>query len=209
MPTILTVPSAIRRLLHPMRLRVARRQLARLRPQSVLFVCRGNLCRSPYAAGRLRRSLPPGLRAAVRIESAGFLAAGHLAPSNAVRVAERLDVDLQGHRSARLDVAQLRDADAIVVMEPVQRRAIVDTCGHAAAKTLLLGDFDPVPGEPRAISDPYGGSEEALLVCYRRINRCVAQVSGVLRYASRAEPSAEEHGADRAPAVGTLQHTGA
>src|SRR5712692_6549405 len=56
------------RLLHALRRRAAREALRERAPQSILVVCHGNICRSPFAAAVLRQALGPD---GVRIDSAG------------------------------------------------------------------------------------------------------------------------------------------
>lgn len=174
------VAQLLERLLHGHRRRRAGRRLARLRPRSVLVVCRGNLCRSPYAARRLEALLPPGLRQGIRVASAGFLAPGHHPPAPAVSASRHLGIDLAGHRSTQLTPELIQDADLVLVMEPEQQRAICSVQRRPPASTMLLGDFDPEPRSPRVIADPYGQAVEPLLECYRRIDRCVAEVAGIL-----------------------------
>ena len=72
------------RLLHPWRYHAALRRLRRTPPlRSVLFICHGNICRSPYAAAAARRLLPES----VAVESAGFIGPDRPSPPEAVAVA--------------------------------------------------------------------------------------------------------------------------
>lgn len=165
------------RLLHPRRRGAAERRLEALRPRSVLVVCRGNLCRSPYAAERLRATLRAAAADHLAIHSAGFLAPGQQPPGNAVVAAGQLGVDLATHQSRQLSRDLIREVDLVLVMEPEQARAIRSVGNGSTATTMLLGDFDPEPVSTRAIPDPYGGSLATFLACYRQIDRCVAAVA--------------------------------
>src|SRR2546427_199033 len=70
------------RVLHPLRRRRALALLRRHAPvRSVLVVCHGNMCRSPFAAGLLRPWLSGR---GVRVDSAGFLGPGGRSPPEAV-----------------------------------------------------------------------------------------------------------------------------
>src|SRR5207245_10184938 len=72
-----TARSLPARLLHPLRRWQTRRRLGgRPPPRSIVFVCHGNICRSPYAAAAFSREVPPMFRAGVRIDSAGFVGPG-------------------------------------------------------------------------------------------------------------------------------------
>jgi protein-tyrosine phosphatase len=151
----------------------------------VLFVCTGNTCRSPLAAGALAHEL--GAAAArVEVSSAGTAAAeGDPAQPYAIEVAGRDQVDLHGHRSRRLTPELLRQADLVFVMER-PHRAFIERMGVAADKTFVLSEW-PGTGEPElAISDPFGGSIEAYEECWRRIRRHVRRVAPQVAEAARA-----------------------
>src|SRR6266700_3534397 len=88
------------RLLHPLRRRTASRALrARPWPRTILVVCHGNICRSPFAAGLLARALGP---AGTRVASAGFVGPGRPAPAEGSIAAARRGIDLSRHRSQLL-----------------------------------------------------------------------------------------------------------
>jgi len=164
------------RLLHPWRRRRARARLAALRPDSLLFVCHGNICRSPFAAAAARRLLP-GL--AARITSAGFIGPDRPAPAEALQAAASLGLDLASHRSRLLDTRTARSAGLVVVMDGAQARG-VRSLGVAPARVLQLGDLDPEPIERRTIADPVEQPLEVFLACYRRIDRCVGALAAAI-----------------------------
>jgi protein-tyrosine-phosphatase len=166
------------RLLHALH---RRRALAALRrrpaPAAVLVVCHGNICRSPFAAARLASWLAP---AGVRVGSAGFIRPNRACPPEAVTAAARRGVDLAAHRSHLLTADTARRADLIVVMDPAQGRAIRDCFGRPLRDILVLGDVDPAPLAARTIQDPVDQSLEVFDRSYARIERCVAELVGVL-----------------------------
>jgi protein-tyrosine-phosphatase len=93
----------------------------------VLFVCAGNLCRSPFAEGLARlRADERGLD--VEFASAGEIAyEGSQCPGDAVAAARRYGVDLTTHRARRLTREQEAAADEVVplfdVPDPIGRGA--------------------------------------------------------------------------------------
>ena len=110
----------------------------------VLFVCSGNICRSPIAEG-IAAALP-GVDAA----SAGSLAmSGSAATEEAVVAAALLGVDIGDHRSRPLDSAHVAWADLVFGMESRHLDAVARLGGSAR---LLRPDGDP-------IDDPYGLSQ--------------------------------------------------
>jgi protein-tyrosine phosphatase len=152
--------------------------LARLRgappTSSVLFVCTGNVYRSPFAAHAFARALPPALQATVEVRSAGFVSPGRQAPPDAQEAATRYGLELESHVSARVTGAQVHAAGLVVVMEPWQQRELSRRFGPPLAHVLLLGDLDPLPVTSRSIPDPWAGGAGVLDASYARIERCVA-----------------------------------
>ena len=165
------------RLLHPLRRRAAAALLRSGRaPGVVLVVCHGNICRSPYAAGALRRRLPAAFAAAVRVDSAGFVGPHRGAPPEAIQVAAGRGVDLSGHRSKLLTPQMVAGADLIVVMEARQATTIAGFYRRARRDILVLGDLDPWPIETRTIRDPFEQPAEVFEASYARIDRCLDEL---------------------------------
>jgi protein-tyrosine phosphatase len=160
--------------LHPVRRRRALARLAaRPAPSTVVMVCHGNICRSPYAEVALRAALPEPFRERIRVVSAGFLTGERPAPAVAIEVAARRGRDLRAHRSRSLDADLVRGADLVVVMEPLQARALQWFYGVDARAVLVLGDLDPSAAGGRTIRDPIFQPAEVFEECYARIDRCV------------------------------------
>jgi protein-tyrosine phosphatase len=182
------------RLLHPLRRRKA---LRRLRggplPRAVLVVCRGNIYRSPYAAGLLARDFSRAEQSAIRVESGGFLGWGRPCPPMAVEVAAMGGLDLSRHRSNQVVPTGVFTADLIVAVDPQEARAVREVFGREAGDVLILGDLDPEPIDTRGIEDPYEQSREVLERSYARIDRCVRQL--VQAVADGAERTRSSRGA--------------
>ena len=89
----------------------------------VLFVCTGNTCRSPLAQAALVRALGD-TAAKVAVGSAGTAASDGAPASPPSRdVARRAGLDLEGHRSRRLNRDLLAAADLVLLMDPRVRAA--------------------------------------------------------------------------------------
>ena len=168
------------RRLHPRR---RRRALALLRrppaPKVVLFVCHGNICRSPFAAAVLRAELGERLR----VESAGFVGPGRPTPAVGVAAAAEHGIDLTAHRSRLLTPHVVRSADLVVAMDARQAR-LCKRYGRGV-RVLVLGDLDPGPVRERQVPDPIGGDADTFRACYARIWRCVLTLAEALREARR------------------------
>lgn len=142
----------------------------------ILFLCYGNICRSPFAERVARRLLPDS----VDVASSGVHpTVGRPSPEAARSAARRLGVDLEDHASARLTPAMLGEADVIFVFDV---RNWVDLLGRdraALARTHFLGNLDP--SGPLEISDPWGESEERFVTTYRRIRSTVESLAEARR----------------------------
>lgn len=124
----------------------------------VVFVCWGNICRSPMAE-RVARSWAEreGL-AGVRFTSAGVSSeeTGHPIDPRARRVLRAHGYDADGHRAHRITAAEIAAADLVVGLEPLHvdllRRLAPD-----ADNLALLTDFDPDAAPGSGIDDPWYG----------------------------------------------------
>ena len=158
------------------RRRVLRTFQRRGRPASVLVVCHGNICRSPFAAGQLARVLPAELRGVVSVKSAGFVGAGRSSPRDAIEAAAERGGDLSRHRATVLTPALVRASQLIVVMDAMQRREICSLYRRHPSTVALLGDLDPLVAETREIQDPLDRPVTVYRATYDRIGRCVEQL---------------------------------
>jgi len=161
------------RLLHARRRREARARLAARRPTSVLVICHGNICRSPFAAALLARELAP---MGIPVTSAGFIGAGRPAPREAIAAAAAYDIDLSCHRSQPVHPDLVRSAELVVVMDQAQGRTMGARFGRQPRDIMLLGDLDPAPIERRAMPDPVTRPLVEFESCYERIARCVQEM---------------------------------
>jgi protein-tyrosine phosphatase len=169
------------RLLHPWR---RRRALDRLRstgaPGTTLFVCLGNINRSPYAASAFQQALSRRGGLEVQVRSAGLIGPGRPCPETTRQIAARQGLDLSGHQSRTLEAEELASGDLVVVMEERQRRQVRARSGHPRDRVLILGDLDPEPVTRRTIQDPYGHPAPVYEQVYARIDRCVEALAGAL-----------------------------
>ena len=162
------------RFLHPWRRQATLARLRRHRtPRGVLFVCHGNICRSPYAAAAFRARLGPEATKVIRVDSAGFIGPMRHAPRAAVEEAASRGLDLRNHRSRTLTAGALENVDIVAVMEPQQVRGVAQLW-RTTATIIVLGDLDPISDDGRMIIDPVDQPRAVFAASYDRIDRCVA-----------------------------------
>jgi protein-tyrosine phosphatase len=129
----------------------------------ILFVCMGNICRSPTAEAVMRGLLrAEGLDQAVAIDSAGTGGwhAGAPPDARAVSAARSRDVLVEG--SARQVTAEdFDDFDVLLAMDRDNERELLARApdDEARAKVRLLREFDPaaVAAGDLDVPDPYYG----------------------------------------------------
>lgn len=144
----------------------------------IVFICTGNVCRSPMAEYLLRSRL--GEETEWQVESAGLLA-GYGAPASmeAVKVlAEEEGMDLTPHRSRMFTSEIVEQADMLVCMTPAHKAEILRSHPQAEEKTFILTEFGVEP-DYEGIPDPIGSSEEV----YRRVkHRIEGALSDLIIY---------------------------
>jgi len=144
--------------------------------KSVLFVCTGNICRSPIAEGLFRRLL--GNRKDIEVASAGVHAVRGQPPSlYAVQVCEEEGVDISGLRSQPLTAALVDRATHIFAMTGAHLETIEMLFPQGAEKSFLLREFEQ-PGTTvwRDVPDPIGLGREVYEDCARIVKNALPSV---------------------------------
>jgi RpiB/LacA/LacB family sugar-phosphate isomerase len=147
--------------------------------KTILFVCTGNVCRSPMAEGLFRHATRG--RQDFRACSAGLSAAEGLPPSEyAIRAMKDLGMDISGQRSRQLTAQMVQEADYIFGMSHSHVDTITALYPQAAEKTFLLREFDDTLGSfENDISDPIGQPFEVYVNTRDQIEQGIASM---LRY---------------------------
>jgi low molecular weight protein-tyrosine phosphatase len=157
----------------------------------ILFVCLGNICRSPTAEGVMRHKLrEAGLADAVDIESAGTGGwhIGHPPDERASAAAGRRGIALES-RAQRFEATHFEDFDLIVAMDRQNLEDMRSLAPGAAAagKLSLLREHDPLAVEAGdlEVPDPYYGGddgfEQVLDMVERACDGLVEEIRGTAR----------------------------
>lgn len=130
----------------------------------VLVLCKGNICRSPFAAELLkRRALDRNIHLDIR--SAGLdTTPGHDAYPLAKTASRGFNVDLDHHRTTPITMDMVSWADLILVMETAHIVNLYEMTSAARTKTFLLGHF--AAEATTDIRDPYEGTPDVFSRCY-------------------------------------------
>lgn len=136
---------------------------------NILFVCMGNICRSPSAEGFFSSALQTSkYREQISTDSAGTHGyhVGHTPDSRAIETALNFGVDISGLRARKVSVADFDAFDMIIAMdhdnfEDLQR---IRPKGSKATLQLMM-QYHP-EAQPEEVPDPYyGGMSGFIHMC--------------------------------------------
>lgn len=128
-----------------------------------MFVCMGNICRSPVAQGVFEEVVRrEGLAGEVEADSAGthgYYHAGEPPDPRAQKSAAKRGIDISSQRARRLTPEDCERFDYVLFMDEENRRLIEPLCKSDDVEVLLLLDY--APGRPgREVPDPYHGGPD-------------------------------------------------
>lgn len=134
-------------------------------PQSVLFICTGNICRSTLAEYMFRKMLADAGLGHVRVFSAGVAAYPDTpSPAEALKTLKARGLDGASHKAQLISGELIDQADLILTMEAGHQMAVVRKFPRAVGKTYVLKSFAGAEG-PRDVPDPMGEDLGVFEVC--------------------------------------------
>lgn len=153
----------------------------------VLFVCDGNICRSPLAAEYLRhRAVREGL-SHLLVDSAGVLGIeGAKAALYSIDVGKEAGLDLTRHRSHGVTAADMRTADLVIAMTAAQLETLARRFPELRQPRRLLRAYEasPTPMDGAAeLDDPVAGPIEGYRAAFAIIRLSVDHLVLNLRHA--------------------------
>ena len=145
----------------------------------VLFVCMGNICRSPTAHGVFRDLVrKEGLDQHIEIDSAGTHAyhVGNSPDSRSQQTARNRGVDLSDLRARQVSSGDFDSYDYVVAMDQENYISLSQQCpDHLLDRIYLFMDFAP-DARTREVPDPYYGGAQG----FERVFDLVESASGGL-----------------------------
>lgn len=154
----------------------------------VLFVCMGNICRSPMAKGVFESMVKQaGLSNVVEVASAGTHAfhAGEAADARAVNTAGRRGYDLAGHQARLITADDFNDYDYILAMDWDNLALLQRQAPRSQHHKLQLLMRFASEYEAATVSDPYHGSQQGFETALDYIeDACTGLMEVVRRRAS-------------------------
>jgi protein-tyrosine phosphatase len=143
----------------------------------VMFVCLGNICRSPLAeAVMAKRIVDAGLSSKITVASCGT-AAYHIGENpdpRTIAVSEKYRIPID-HKAQQLSSADYITYNYLLVMDDSNAiNAEKVKPREASAQVFKLRDFD-TEDEGSDVADPWFGKEDGFEVCYKTVERCTAE----------------------------------
>jgi protein-tyrosine-phosphatase/predicted ATP-grasp superfamily ATP-dependent carboligase len=149
------------------------RKLLKKQP-SIAMLCKGNICRSPFAELYLCANLN-GKFPSLHVESYGLIERiNRPSPENAIAVAKDFGVDLKPHRSKLFTEKVVEKSGIIFVMDFELYLRVKKQFPTAKQKLLFLGAFQKKADSPE-ILDPYGGDTNQFKKVYQQIVDAIQQ----------------------------------
>jgi L-threonylcarbamoyladenylate synthase len=153
----------------------SKRQIQKMLTVNILFVCTGNTCRSPMAAGFAKKALAEKIGCDIdqlgqmgyKVASAGISASNGVgATPEAIRFCDSRNTDISNHKSRNITAEMIKEADYIFAMSEGQKSDIIQLSPDAEQKCMLLD-------ENKNINDPIGGDFETYKMCGQIIEKAV------------------------------------
>ncbi|WP_033922122.1 low molecular weight protein-tyrosine-phosphatase [Sphingomonas sp. 37zxx] len=152
---------------------------------SVLFVCLGNICRSPLAEAALRQ-VAEARGIAIRVNSAGTgdWHVGSAPDPRARAEAKARGIDISGYRARQVRAADFDDYDHVVALDAKNLADLreIRPAGGGARLSLLL---DHVPGrEGQGVIDPYFGDADGFAATWEEVQAAAEAIADLLTAAT-------------------------
>ena len=149
---------------------------------AVLFVCLGNICRSPLAEAAFRAEAErAGLQAIADSAGTADYHVGEPPDRRAIRTAARFGIDISGYRGRQASAIDFQHFTHIYALDHANLAGLerIAPARHSARLGLLL---DCVPGRAgQAVADPYYGDEAGFLVTWDEVSAAARQLVKELR----------------------------
>lgn len=143
-----------------------------------IFICSGNLCRSPMGQFLFQHHARAAGISAMALSMGTLNIHATAPPRHVIDVMDEIGIDVRSHRSQGLQRRLLEMADGVYCMEEHHRQAVLGAAPGARKHVVLLGDHDPDSRAP--IADPMGHDRETFLRCRDRIDRACAALVATL-----------------------------
>tara|TARA_R110002073_G_scaffold293755_1_gene459381 strand:- start:56 stop:1864 length:1809 start_codon:yes stop_codon:yes gene_type:complete len=143
---------------------------------NIMFICLGNIIRSPTAALSLKQKLALTDNRSLEIKSAGLWKGlsrvdPRSSPEAVLKIAPEFGISLTKHRSQPITQELINTSDVIFVMDYQNESMLLSQYPDARHKVFLLGAcIEKIPISQWEITDPYGKTADDIRKCFSIIN---------------------------------------
>jgi protein-tyrosine phosphatase len=166
---------------------------------NILFVCLGNICRSPIAEGIFAHLVRErGLESRYRIDSAGTgdCHVGQPPDRRAITTAQKRGVHLPS-LCRQVKKSDFQEFDVILAMDRNNRKDLNALCpAPLRGRIHLMREFDPLEESAPDVPDPYYGGPYEFDNVYEMLNRCCARLLDKLEAGALHDTAASSAGGD-------------
>jgi protein-tyrosine phosphatase len=150
--------------------------------QSILFLCLGNICRSPLAEGAARAAFADaGIWAELDSAGTGDWHVGRPPDRRAQAIAKTHGVDISGLSARQLDIEDFARFDLILAADH-ENLADLQALAPANARARLALMLDTVPERAgQAVADPYYGNADGFARCWADVSAVAAALVSARR----------------------------
>lgn len=149
----------------------------------IIFVCLGNICRSPLAQGVFEKKVrEQGWESQIFIDSAGTSGwhKGEKPDRGSISAAAKNGIDITGQKSRPLSIHDEKSFHYFIAMDESNRQSILREFGVPEEKVFKMREFDPQqPGGD--VPDPYGQGQNSFDSVYEMLERSVENFAQFLR----------------------------
>lgn len=156
--------------------------------KKITFICKGNICRSPFAQYIAEKFCQQNTQSEYRFLSAGIdVKPSTPPPTTAVQAAATFGISMENHRSRPLDRKMMNQSDMVIAMETWQFHTLRKKYPEDKDLFFLLPILEKSAKYSGKgffaynIADPYGKSEESFVDCYKRIKVCIRNLISTLQ----------------------------
>ncbi|MDD2941738.1 MAG: low molecular weight phosphotyrosine protein phosphatase [bacterium] len=151
--------------------------------KSVLFVCLGNICRSPLAEAVFRHQIKErGVEHLFRVESRGTGGWHVGGPAHPVtcQTAEGFGIDMSTHQARQVSQQDLREFELVVAMDADNYSNLVRMGAVEGEQLVYLRAWDEQAGADISVPDPYFGGADGFVVVHKMIERSCSNLLDAL-----------------------------
>jgi predicted ATP-grasp superfamily ATP-dependent carboligase/protein-tyrosine-phosphatase len=167
------------RFLDTLGIRIGNKRKVPANARSFVFVCHGNIMRSPMAEAMFKRALfERNLGEGKHVLSAGL----HATPGRETHpwaqiASEEIGIPLAQHRAQRLTPEMVERADVIFAMDFLNKAELLALYPAAKDKIFMLSAYADGPLRHREIPDPYTGNQQCTRECYAILRTCIQRLA--------------------------------